>query len=242
MSIRHALPASLGSAFVLALAGMGATAPDVAAQQVFLGAGSSLYETDAYCLDSSASLTDYHAGISGDSWGASATYDDADWPWPRPPGSGPGGNTEQARGGPATVLAKQLTTPIYMTRGSSVQAVAELYPLGLLPGLREQTATLRRYLKPFIGVGVQISQDGEASSDREVPTYAVKGATDALVSYGASLRLPLQGDTFGLQVQFRATSLFSGGPDLEGPGGETISTESETVTWGTWLVGFTVGL
>lgn len=241
MSTRHALPTSLGSAVVLAFASLGSTAPNIAAQQVFLGAGSSLYETDAFCLDSSATLTDYHVGVSGDSWGASATYDNADWPWPKPP-TGPGGNTEQALGGPETVLAQQLTTPIYMTRGSSVQAVAELYPLGVLPGLREQTTTLRRYLKPFIGVGLQISQDGEASTDREFPTYAVKGATDALVSYGASLRLPLQGDAFGLQVQFRATSLFSSGPDLEGPGGETISTESETVTWGTWLVGFTVGL
>jgi hypothetical protein len=241
MSTRRALPVSLGSAFVLALASLGPTAPDIAAQDVFLGAGSSLYESDAFCIDPDEALTDYHVGVSGDSWGASATYDSGAWPWPRPP-TGPGSNTEQVIGGPETVLAQQLTTPIYMSRGSAIQAVAELYPLGALPGLREQTATLRRYLKPFIGVGLQISQDGEAGTDREFPTYAVKGATDALVSYGASLRLPLQGDAFGLQVQFRATSLFSGGPDLEGPGGDTIATESETVTWGTWLVGFTVGL
>lgn len=249
MSTRHALSAaSTGLAplpalvLTIGLASLALTASPITGQEVFFGTGSSLYETDEFCIDPDAALTDYQVGVSGDAFGASATYDSGSWPWPKPPGSGSGGNQHLID--PPTVITQQQQqdTDIYMSRGSAIQAVAEVYPLGALPGLREATATLRRYVKPFIGVGFQVSRDGESSTERTFDTYAVQGATEPLVAYGASLRVPLGDGGFGLQVQFRGTSLFSGGSDLEGPDGDTITTESETLTWATWLVGFSVGL
>lgn len=214
-------------------------APALPAQEFFVGGGASLYESSEYCLDSESTISDYHVGVGWDSWGASIAYDDGDWPWPKPPGGGSGTGNQLGYG--STVIAQQQEGTVFLSRGSSFQLVGEVYPLAALPVLREATASLRRYVKPFVGVGIQVSDDGEASTERAFPTYAVKGGTDPVIAYGASLRVPVAGP-IGLQLQLRGTSLFSGDVEFEGPSGERVSTDGETLTWWTWLVGFSVGL
>lgn len=212
----------------------------LSAQEFFVGGGSSFYETDAYCLDDDATVTDYHVTFGGDSFGASVTYDSGDWPWPKPPGTGPGGN-QRTIGEVPTVIARQQAEPIYLSRGSAVQVAGEIYPFGFFPGLREATRSLRRYVKPFVGAGLQFSSEGEASDDRDRPTYAIQGSTDPMVVYGVGLRLPLTG-SLGLQAQYRGTTLFGGAGELVGPGGEEDQVSGSTVSWGTVIVGFTLGL
>jgi len=213
-----------------------------AAQGVYVGAGSSLYGSDEFCLSTSAALSGIRVGVGGDALGASVSYNNEDWPWPRPPGSGGGGAALVPDF--AASLGAAAQEDFYLTRGEAFQAVFEVFPLGLSASLRESTARVRRYLTPFAGIGVLIAGDGDpapASADRTLPTYAVQGGTEFLVAYGATLRVPAGSDNVRLMLQFRGTSVFARGIQLTGPAGDVIDAGNQTLTWGEWLVGLSFG-
>ncbi|MCI0436939.1 MAG: hypothetical protein L0271_25365 [Gemmatimonadetes bacterium] len=225
---------------------LGAIVPAVAvaapagAQGFYAGAGSSVYSSDEFCLSTAAALSGLRAGFGGDAVGASVAYNNEDWPWIPPPG---GGGSAAVVPGFAAGLVATSRQEFYQARGEAFQAVVELFPLGLLPGLKERSTELRRYLSPFIGVGVMIAGDGDpapASQNRPLPTYGVKGGTDVLIAYGASLRVPVGVDPLRLLVQFRGTSVFARGTELVGPAGDVLETGDPTLTWGEWMVGFAI--
>lgn len=212
-----------------------------AAQDLYLAVGSSAYSDDPFCLSTNAALSDARIGVGGDAIGVSASYNNSNWPWPKPPPPPPGGLV--VPGAAFSVGAAQDDHDFFLTHGDAFQAVLEFFPLGLVPGLRERTATLRRYVKPFAGVGVQISTDGEAAAtgaNGALPTYAVQGGTDLVVAYGASANVPL-GDRLGLHLQFRGNTLFAGDVELRGPDGDILISEDQRLNWGQWLIGFNIG-
>lgn len=227
---------AIGSVALALVLSMWGTAK-AAAQDVYAALGSSLYSDDPFCLSTSAALSSAQIGVSGDAFGVSAAYNNSNWPWPKPPPPPPGGLV--VPGASYSLLGASRQESNYLTHGDAFRAVLELFPLGLLPGLRESTANLRRYIKPFVGAGVQISTDGETSpagGDRDLPTYAVLGSTDLLISYGASAVVPL-GDRFGIHLQLRGNTLFAGDIEIETPDGQTLVSEDNRLNWGEWLVG-----
>jgi hypothetical protein len=187
-----------------------------AAQDLYLAVGSSAYSDDPFCLSTNAALSDARIGVGGDAIGVSASYNNSNWPWPKPPPPPPGGLV--VPGAAFSVGAAQDDHDFFLTHGDAFQAVLEFFPLGLVPGLRERTATLRRYVKP----------------------YAVQGGTDLVVAYGASANVPL-GDRLGLHLQFRGNTLFAGDVELRGPDGDILISEDQRLNWGQWLIGFNIG-
>jgi hypothetical protein len=217
-------------------------AMEVAAQDFYAALGSSLYSDDPFCLSTSASLSSAQIGVGGSGIGVSASYNNSNWPWPKPPPPPPGGAV--VSGVAYSVSSGQQQASYYLTHGDAYRAMLEIFPLGLLPGLRESTANLRRYIKPLLGVGVQVSTDGEPAAtgvNGNLPTYAVKGGTDLVISYGASAVVPFS-DRLGLHLQFRGNTLFAGDVELEGPGGESLISEDNRLSWGEWLVGLNIRL
>jgi hypothetical protein len=208
-----------------------------AAQDLYAALGSSLYSDDPFCLSTSAALSTAQIGVGGDAIGVSASYNNSNWPWPKPPPPPPGGLV--VPGAHFSLASGQQQEAFFQTHGDAFRAVLELFPLGFVPGLRESTVNVRRYIKPFLGVGVQVSTDGEAAAagvNGPQPTYAVLGSTDLLLAYGASATVPLN-DRLGIHLQFRGNTLFAGDIELEGPNGETLISEDNRLNWGEWLVG-----
>ncbi len=212
------------------------------AQVLSVGVGSSLYDSDGFCLGTEAALSGLRVGVSGGAIGGSIAYNNEDWPWPRPPGGG-GGSALVVPGFAGSLQAGSQQN-FFMTRGEAIQGVFEVYPLGLSENLRENFATVRRYVTPFVGVGVMIASDGDpaaATQARPLPTYGVKGGTDFLVTYGGAVHLPTGRAGLRLMVQVRGNTLFARGIELIGPAGDRIDAGNQTLTWGEWLVGINIG-
>jgi hypothetical protein len=239
--MRHKRFTPFGAVAIAVVLSVWSTSP-AAAQDFYAALGSSLYSDDPFCLSTSAALSSAQVGVGGDAVGVSASYNNSNWPWPKPPPPPPGGLV--VPGATFSLAASRQQETFYQTHGDAFQAVLELFPLGLLPGLRESTVNVRRYIKPFLGVGVQVSTDGEPAAvgvNGDLPTYAVLGSTDLLVAYGASATVPLN-DRLGIHLQFRGNTLFAGDIELEGPNGETLISEDNRLNWATWLVGLNLRL
>ncbi len=213
----------------------------VSAQDLTVAVGSATYSSDAFCLTTSAALSSAYVGVGGGAVGVSASYSNGNWPWPDPPPPPPGGLV--VPGAAFSLGIAQDDHAYFLTHGDAFRAMAEVFPHGLIPGLRESSATLRQYFKPFVGVGAQISTDGEAAPagvNGDEPTYSVQGSTDLLVAYGAAVNAPIS-DRVALHVQFRGNTLFAGDVELLGPAGERLISEDQRLNWGEWLIGFNFG-
>ena len=218
------------------------SAAPTAAQDVSASFGSSFYDSDEFCLNSSAFITDFSVGVSGDMFGASAMYDNSDWPWPNPPGSTGGGGLVI----PAAYYlgAGAAQEQFYMTQGEALQATVEAYPLGILrrlTGEREGALeTVDRFLVPFVGAGVHFSGDGEtaeAGDGRNLPTYGLRSAARPIVTYGARLFLPGRDRKVRLLLQYNGSTMLVDEFEAVSPLGETLTIDSENLTWGNWSVG-----
>lgn len=241
-------PGFAGGALALGAALLAGAAP-AAAQDAFASFGSSFYDTDEFCLNSSAFITDFSVGVSGDMVGVSAMYDNSDWPWPNPPGStgGGGGLLVPVSYNVAAGAARQ--EQFYLRQGEAIQATVELYPLGILrrlSGERQGTLeTIDRFLVPFVGAGVHYSGDGdteEAGGSRNLPTYGLRSAARPIVTYGARLFLPGRDRRIRLQLQYNGSTMFVDEFEAVSPQGETLPIASENLTWGNWSVGVSLRL
>lgn len=197
-----------------------------------LSVGNALYSDDAFCLGSDAFITSYDASLDGSVFGASASYNNSDWPWP-PPGTGGSG------GGAGGGAAQQGN---YLTHGDAFSVVAKLFPLTAIArsGGADGLRSVDRILRPFIGVGVQVSTDGEpapAGGGRDLPTYGVRGQTNPLLAFGASLEVPMRASPLGLVVTYRHTVLFSGDFEIDTGAQQDLVIPSATLNWGTVSVG-----
>jgi hypothetical protein len=236
-------PGTAGAVLVFAAA-LAANAAPTAAQDVFASAGSSFYDSDAFCLNSSAFFTDFSVGVGGGMVGVSASYDNSDWPWPRPPGSSGGGGDALLVPAAFYLGAGAAQEQFYMTQGEALQATVEAYPLGILrrltgerPGALE---TIDRFLVPYVGAGIHVSGDGEtaeAGDGRDLPTFGLRGDGRPIVTYGARLFLPGRDQRIRLQLQYSGSTMFVDEFEAVSPGGETLRIESENLTWGNWSVG-----
>lgn len=202
------------------LVALGSTAPQAAGQlapspsipglnalEVNISGGRTLYSRTAYCGFFDAFLNRYDLTISRGALGASVGIV-LDYPWPLPP--------------PDRV--------VHLDRGGAIQAMAEVYPLRVIPVARE----VERWVRPFVAAGVVVSRDGEAhpaGTRRESPVYAVQGRTDPGVSFGANLRIPLGAGPLGVNVQLRRTTLFSVEGELVSAEGQTFNTDSQNLSW-----------
>jgi hypothetical protein len=197
-----------------------AASPAASQTYGFLRVGNATYDggDDPFCQDPTAFLTLFSAGFTTPLVGVSAELNNDDYPWPTPP---PGsGNQEEA----------------FLTHGRSIQLMAEVNPLHLVAG------GVSRYARPFIGVGLSISSDGETRPDTGAgPTHSVKGQTRPFVAYGVNGLLPL-GDRFGLTAGYRGTSVFYGDFEIETPTGAAVTSDGETLSSKSWTFGLVVRL
>lgn len=216
---------------VAALVATSAIAVPAAAQtNVTLSAGTALYSSDEFCLDSGALVTSYRAGVEGSLIGAEAMYD-TDWPWP-PDGSGTGGGPG---GGGAQPEDR------FLNHGDAFGGLVKVYPLAALSRAGEGAGlrNVDRYLRPFLGVGLLRSTDGDSAPPdaQGLPTYGVRGQTNPLVTFGASLQLPARDLPFGVFVEYRYNLLFSGDFDIDTGAAQDLTLDSETLDWGAFSVG-----
>lgn len=196
-----------------------------------LSVGNALYSDDEFCLGSDAFITTYDASLDGSVFGASASYNNSDWPWP-PPGAGGSGG---AGGGGAQ-------QGNYLTHGDAFSAVAKLFPLTAIAraGGADGLRGIDQVVRPFVGVGVQISTDGEpapAGGGRDLPTYGVRGQTNPLLTFGASLEVPMRASPLGLVVTYRHNVLFSGDFEIDTGDEQDLVISSENLDWGVLSVG-----
>ena len=226
-------PMTLASAAPLLLA-----AAPLAAQEVDVVAGSAWCDGDELCLDPDQLITSYRITLATDEFGLSASYEDECWPWfDPPPGSGDDAAAIAAAVAAARTAAQQ---PIAQRHGSGWQLLAEAYPLGLLDVDR-----ISRFLRPFVGAGVFITGDGDpaVSGPGGSVVYGVKGRTDLIIAYGASLYLPSRDVPLRLVVQLRGTTMFANDVAFLTPGGQTVETEgSQNRTYAQLSVGFSYRL
>lgn len=201
---------------VFAIALPALAAPPAAAQTyAFVRFGNAMYaDDDPFCEDPTAFLTMVSAGVSTSLAGFSVEYNNEDWPWPPPPGGGTG--------------------EFFLTHGSSLQFVAELNPA------RFVASGLNQYARPFVGVGLNLSTDGETATGT-LPTYAVKGQTRPVVTYGVNGFLPVS-SRLGVTAGYRGTSVFFGDFEIETPGGAIDTVDGKTLTSGSWNVGLSLRL
>ena len=236
---RWALRAVGVTAIAVMLLGVATIASD--AQTNFtLTAGSSVYSSDAFCLDSGAALTNFGAGVEGDLVGGEFSFINGAWPWPPPPGSG--GSFAAFSG------AQSFRQPEnYLTHGNALSGLVKVFPVALVQrlGLDGLLGSVDRYVRPYLGAGVHSSMDGEAApagDGRTLPTYSVQGQTNLIFSYGVSALLPGRDSRLGLVVDYRGSHLFAGDFDIETDDGETLTIEGDNLRYGAWGVGLRVRL
>jgi hypothetical protein len=207
--------------FTLLLGGsaLAGSAIPAAAQDLSFSAGQGLYAEDEECLESEAFLTSFQLGLSGDSYGFSASYEHEDWPWPDPP--------------PELESA--------FTHGDAFTAQAELYPLAFV-GVDQ--GRFRQFLRPFVAAGVHVSRDGEPGRLPNGETiYGIRGGVDPIVSAGASAIFRPATLPVAIQVQYRHNVLFGSDFQFEDPAGVVFTAEgSETLSWGQLTAGISIPL
>lgn len=195
------------------------------AQEIYLTAGTGLYESDEFCLESGTALSSWRFGMAGSKFGASLSYEDEDWPWPDPP---PPGSTGVQQ--------------IALRHGSAAQIVAEAYPLGLFD---LEDSRLARFVRPFVGAGLHVAKNGETDPEGPdgLPVYSVLGRTDVILTAGARLTARPAFLPFGIELQYRATSLFGSDFQFESPEGVIVTEEgSQTLLWGELTAGLSFEL
>jgi hypothetical protein len=192
-----------------------AAAPAAAQTFGFLRFGNTASGDDPFCEDPTAAITMIAAGISTPLVGMSAEFNNGDWPWPPP---------NAYRGGAS------------LTHGNSFQLTAEFNPLQLVSG------HVNQYARPFIGVGLNHSTDGETRPGTGLgEAWAVRGQTIPVITAGANGILPI-GSRFGLTAGYRYTRLLAGDFELETPAGAVETVDGEALNASNWFFGFTVQL
>lgn len=239
-------------AAVLAIVFAGSNVNPAAAQgDVCATAGAGVYDSDALCLDSNATLTVFELCASADLVGASVAYSNGAWPWlgPPPPGAlalGPyPGGASLNRGASETSGSRVFQEEAFLTQGDAFRIMAETFPVALLsrlPGQREGTlGDINRYIRPFVGLGIHFSDDGEAAppgtGGRDLPTFGIEGSTNLILSYGARAYLPGRNTPVRLVLLYRGNTMFVGDVVYRTPDDRTIRGDGETLTWGEWGVG-----
>lgn len=195
-----------------------ATDGDRDAITILLSAARAQYDRDPVCLDPDGWLSTFRLTVERGAFAVTAGYVGA-YPWPLPPPPLPGSS--------------------FIDRGPAFQVGAELDPLHLLGG--EELGRVNRFFRPFLGAGLHVSTDGDTAAEGvngPGATVAVQGGTDAFVSYGARITVPLGEDgRFGLFGEVRGTSVFAGGKEFVDLQGATLESESSTLTWAEFSVG-----
>lgn len=221
-------------------AGLLAGSDSSAAGQLGVSVGSSVYSDDhEFCIMSGAAITHYQADYSADVFGVSASYVNSNIPWLIPPGSGGAAAIVPA----ASLVANGQQGPVYLSQGELITASVELFPLAAIGRMGQGEGGITRidrFLRPFVGIGGALLTDGEpqpAGGGRDVPTYAIRGFVAPILTYGARLHLPSREAPISLLLQYRQNHLFVGEAEFETPDAETLSGDSETLTWGTWSIG-----
>jgi hypothetical protein len=222
------LIAHLPSALLLAgvaLAGGAVKAQAQAPAQVLIGArqlsihlGHTPVSYDDDCDDPFSFFTSARLSFAGDRFGGSVAYVHEDWPWPP---------------------EEELEGQFLLRHGDAFQAMAELYPLGFL-GVGD--TRIGRMIRPFVGVGAQVSRDGDRTAGPTgLTVYGVRGSVDPVAAAGASLFLRPSILPATILVQYRQTALFSSDFELQGPQG-VIELDGETSTWGDLSIGVSFGV
>jgi hypothetical protein len=230
----------LRALFLCACAVSLAASPAAAQINIYGTFGSAGYDDDEFCLGSDAAITSVGVGVEGSVVGGEVNYNNSDWPWPPPAGTGGGGAFSVAGRG---TLTRARQEERFLTHGNALTGMIKLFPLPVLRtlGLDGLLGTADRFVRPFIGVGIQYSTDGETSpagQARPLPTDAVKGSTDIVVTYGATLVLPGRDTPLGLIFGYRGAKLFANDIDIERADGETETVDAGSLNWTEWSVGF----
>jgi hypothetical protein len=232
------------TAVAVILAGVASNTAD-AQTNLTLTAGSSVYSSDAFCLDSGAALTNFGAGVEGSVFGGEVMFINGAWPWPCPAGGCGGGTGFNLVGFSGQGRLSQPSS--YLTHGNAVLGVVKLFPVPLVQrfGLDGLLGAVDQYVRPYIGVGVQISSDGETASAggaRLLPTYSVKGRTDFVITYGAAALLPGRDTRLGLVVEYRGARTLGNEIEVETDDGRTLESDGSSLKWGQWGVGLRIRL
>jgi len=210
-----------------------------------LTTGSAVYSSDAFCLDSGAALTNFGAGIDGSVVGGELMFSNGAWPWPCPAGGCGGGTGFSLVGFSGQGSVSQPSS--YLTHGNAFQGVVKLFPVPLVQrfGLDGLLGAVDQYVRPYIGVGVQVSSDGEtapAGGGRVLPTYSVQGRTDFVITYGAAALLPGRETRLGLMVEYRGAQTLGNEIEVETDDGRTLESDGSSLKWGQWGVGLRIRL
>jgi hypothetical protein len=219
-----------------------------AAQDIYLLAGSSVYESDEACLVPDGAFSAFTIGGGGSIIGASASYINGDWPWPPKPPPGAGGSNSLVAASLVSGAVSAAIPDVYVDHGIAIQTVIDLFPVPLLQRLGGNRGddgalgTFDQYVRPFIGVGAQFSTDGDPASvgDRLAPTVGVKGDTNLLLSFGAQAYFPSRQRPLRFVVQYRGNVLFVDQIEVENASGETFVIDTDRQTWGEWSVGLSL--
>jgi hypothetical protein len=217
-----------------------AFAENASAQVNFwVAGGASTYGGDEFCLESQATITSISAGVENSWLGGEAEYNNSDWPWPNP-GSGDEPANYVAGRLLRSGFGRQETN--YQTHGNAFRASVKLFALPLLRqvGLDGLLGNIDRFVRPYLGVGVQVSTDGDTSdptSNRPLPVFAIQGSTNIFVTYGISALLPAKDTRIGLIVGYKGSTLFDNEVELETNTGEIQTVDTENLRWGQWSVG-----
>jgi hypothetical protein len=230
----------LRALFLCACAVSLAARPAVAQINIYGTFGSAGYDDDEFCLGSDAAITSIGVGVDGTVLGGEVGYNNSDWPWPPRPGTGNNGAFSVAGRG---AFSRAQQEERYLTHGNAFTGMIKLFPLPILRtlGLDGLLGTADRFVRPFVGVGVQISTDGTTSAAgdaRPLPTDAVKGSTNLVVTYGATVLLPGRDTPIGLILGYRGAKLFANEVDIETAAGQTETVDAGSLSWTEWSVGF----
>lgn len=228
----------------------------VAAQgDISVTAGSGVYASDAFCLDTDAFFSVFELSGGGDLVGGSVAYSNGAWPWLPPPtgvdaGSSSAKNLNRNRGAPrSTSTAPRSAQPeAFLTNGDAVRILVETFPVALLSRLPGQgdgaLGGINRYVRPFIGAGVHISGDGTAApigtNGRDHPTFGLEGSTSFVLSYGARVYLPGRNMPIRAVVLYRGNTMFVSDVVYRTPDNGTLRRDGETLTWGEWGIGLSL--
>lgn len=183
---------------------------------ILLSGARAEYDRDFFCVDPDDWLTTFRLSVERGAFGVNVASVAA-YPWPIPP--------------------PLLRGSAFIDRGTAYQVGVQVDPLRLLA---PETAGITRFLSPFVGGGVHLSTDGEtapAGVNGTEPTAAIQGGTDAFVTYGARLTVPVGDTRFGLFGEVRGTSVFDGGKTFVDVAGERLESEARTLTWAEFSVG-----
>jgi hypothetical protein len=215
--------------------------PERAAAQfnVWAAAGASTYGDDEFCLESAATFTSFTVGVENSWLGGEAEVNNSDWPWPNPPGSGnPPANLVPARirGGGLTQQGN------YLTHGNAFRGTIKLFTLPLIRqlGLDGLLGNVDRFVRPYIGVGVQFSTDGNTAAptaNRPLPVFSIQGGTNIFVTYGISALVPAKDTRVGLIIGYEGSTMFANEVQVETNTGATQTIETGNLRWGQWSVG-----